>query len=190
MCSVNDLCWFFLIGWQCGSVRQEGVGGLAFLLPKDSFKASFLHHCGGERERDTSSSVLLLLLSAGGERWVTSHHWQLVTELISNDYTCSKALHFKHLGECIGSGGALWLLCMSVQFWTGHGSSSIIRHMHCKKKATQMAETFMHVVQLMWRHWNWSWVCASRLWWSWVFWRDFKCTVFLRIKFHMNFIGF
>lgn len=28
--------------------QTGGGGGLAFLLPKDSIKASFLHHCGGE----------------------------------------------------------------------------------------------------------------------------------------------
>lgn len=143
MCSVNELCCFFLIGWQCGSVRQEGVGVWLFF----SLKTVLKHHScitveEKERERHTSSSVLLLLLllSAEGERWVTSHHWQLATELISNDYMCSEALHFNHLGECIGSGGALWLLCMSVKSWTGHESSSIIRHMHCKKKATQMSQ--------------------------------------------------
>ncbi len=87
MCSVNELCCFFLIGWQCGSVRQEGVGVWLFF----SLKTVLKHHScitveERERERRTSSSVLLLLLSAGGERWVTSHHWQLATELISNDY--------------------------------------------------------------------------------------------------------
>lgn len=150
--------WFkwivqFLSHWMAARLGQTGGGGgLAFLLPKDSIKASFLHHCGGERERHTSSSVLLLL-SAGGERWVTSHHWQLASTLIMQQswywmiIRACISLHFKHLGqECIGSGGALWLLCMSLKSWTGHGSSSIIRHRHCKKKGTQMAVTFMHVV--------------------------------------------
>ncbi len=46
--------WFVLVlsHWMAVWLGQTGGGGgLAFLLPKDSFKASFLHHCGAERER-------------------------------------------------------------------------------------------------------------------------------------------
>ncbi|XP_058644500.1 rabphilin-3A isoform X4 [Onychostoma macrolepis] len=45
--------------------QTGGGGGLAFLLPKDSIKASFLHHCGGEREGETH---IFICAAAAAER--------------------------------------------------------------------------------------------------------------------------
>lgn len=163
----------FLSHWMAARLGQTGGGGgLAFLLPKDSIKASFLHHCGGERERD--AHIFIRVAAAAAERrrravsdftsltaCVNSHNATLIFK--QSWYTMIRpciSSHLTRLGECIGSGGFMIVMHVcNILHW------SIIRHMHCKK-ATQMAWTFMHVVQLMWRDWNWSWVCATLLWWS------------------------
>jgi len=52
--------------WITAQLGQiGGGGGLAFLLPKDSIKASFLHQCGGERDTHTHTSSSVPLLSRG-----------------------------------------------------------------------------------------------------------------------------
>ncbi len=164
MCSVNELCCFFLIGWQCGSVRQEGVGVWLFF----SLKTVLKHHSCitvEERERERDAHLHLYCCCCWAQE--ESGEWLHITDSLQQSWyrmiMCSEALHFKHLGECIGSGGALWLLCMSENLGLVMEAALLLDI--CI--ATQMAQRHSWpCVQLMWHDWNWSRVCATLLWWS------------------------